>query len=194
MPRRNRNRRGRSRRSRAGGTRFSDWIGGVENIAGTTAIKRSDFAVPTDRNFRITGIQAQFCTVTSGSACFQMRVYGPYSTSSVWCSGPLVVGSVPIRRYFRIRPSNEFPSDIDSSRIIVAIDQICQTKSESDQLRFVIRVDFSLSNEMFTEACPKLLGKLAHGANAYEESDSSWGRPDNVPFDRYGPPHTVNDV
>lgn len=158
--------------------RVSDWVGGVENVASSSAYRFANFSLPPDRAFKIIGFELQAVPVEAHSSCFQVRVYGPVSnTQSIYSTGPIVVGANPLRRFFRVPRVTPWPAGVDPTTTLIVIDQICQVKSESDQLRFVMRVDFLLAREEFVEACPT---RLSLGS----ANEPHVGSPDTPIWDR----------
>lgn len=151
-------------------------------MAVTTAIYRKNTVVPRDRTFRIVSYTLEAVAFSGGSATIQARVYGPTSsTSAVISSGPLLIGSVP-KRFHRRLPATAsvwFPQDTLDGYVLIAIDQICQSKSESDQVRWLLKVEFEISPEQFTEACPANLalgsGMVCTGCDRHRPSTSGTG-------------------
>lgn len=164
----------RSRRARRRGGRrspkwlpFNDYAGGVIGPSDVASWKRASFAMPVDRSFFIRGMYIQaIAEVAStsqgalGGACLQLEIYnptGPTATMQLWNTGPIIIGTVPYRKYFKVK-SLVFPPDMAMSAQLFTITNVCQRKVDTSSIRYVIRLDVEISPEEFGNQCPNLSG------------------------------------
>lgn len=156
--------------------KLTDWFGGVENPAVETWYTTKDAPLPPLRAFRVRAIKWQLIAFEGKSCCAQLKVMGPIDTTAeIWSSGPLIIGSVPKIGSKSFSSALWFTSDKQrDSTNLISVEQICQTKVEADQLRFVIEVCFELRPETFSGGCPtSKLSKLTITSPS-SSSDSNW--------------------
>lgn len=181
MPRNKR----KQRRRRGGSLKwlpFNDYAGGIIGPGDVARWPRSSFTIPIDRSFRIIGFYvqaiAEVASATQGAiggACFQVEVYNPVGTSSsmqLWNTGPIVIGTLPYRRRFRIS-SQVYPPDIVSTADLLKVSNVCQRKTDTASVRYVLRIDVVISPEEFGEKCPNLFGPPSLHRSRSQSSSSS---------------------
>lgn len=162
MPRRTR-RRNTRRRSRAV-TRFlpfQDTVVGYVTQSSTSVVPRASLEIPTDRSFRVTSCHFSFIgefQEAANSGIIQLRLYSPLNrTSSIWTSGPLLVGNMPSNRTFHFRDPMSWPVTVESNYPILAVDGLCQGSTDKFRVRFTMRIYSRISVEQVGEACPKFI-------------------------------------
>lgn len=191
MPRR----RKRSNKGRGGSPQwlpFNDYAGGVLGPGDQALWIRRNFSIPSDRTFFIRGVHIQAIAEaasgsqqTVGGACMQVELYNPPASPDVsnqfWNSGPLIIGSVPFKRYFRMK-SLPFPDSTSPQATLLAFSNICQRKTDTGSIRYVARLDVALSPEEFNRKCPNLAGPFPSTSPPSSLTDDSecapsWSRP-----------------
>lgn len=163
MVKRNRRNNRRSRARRPGFLPFSDIITGWVTESATTSVLRKSLEIPTDRSFKITHVSlelvSEFSNGKGNTGIVQLRVYNPISTSSsVWTSGPILVGLSPVRKTWRIPSPMMWPVSTYTSAPVLALDGLCQGTSDKFTLRYVMKVRSAISIEQSGESCPKVIG------------------------------------
>lgn len=81
---------------------FLDWFGSEIRSGQTGTFSRSEFATPSDRDYRVTTFSGQFCA-DGHPALVQVELFSMAVSlvEPAWSSGPILVGVVPISRRFR---------------------------------------------------------------------------------------------
>lgn len=157
-------RRGKSSKSFTGlhWLRVNDFAGGVIGPGDRANWLRSSLSVQTDRDFWLQGFELQAVSESSAGsvgACIQVSVNNPSSTSSnnFWNTGPIIVGNVPFRKYFKITGTVPFSKDVATASVLLFVDNICQRAADVGSLRYVLRLDLKVSPEAFERSCPTYL-------------------------------------
>lgn len=137
---------------------FFEWFTSYLTPGASAWVKRSHLEVATDRAFKLVRIHYDVCA-HMGPSLLVIRGYGPLSrTSSISNTEPFLVGLSPRRGTLAVN-SPWFQVDTNGEAPIVAVDNICVSKEAKQQhgVYLSIRMEFLLSPETVSAACPKLM-------------------------------------
>lgn len=154
MPRRQRQRRRRGVRARAQPLLWLSFVGRF-SPASSVNLSVDSMKIPIGRSFKLIAINASFSS--ESAACVQIRVNQQPSTEPsdgfTWTSGPMQVGNNPraIRRRFR---GQWWPNDTPKTSKVLVIDHICEYKTDTVPVNYIVKVGFQLSSQMYNLACP----------------------------------------
>lgn len=133
-------------------TTFRDTLVHSLGVGSTTTYSLPG-GLPTNRDILPRYLDIEFSA--NGVACFQVRLYGPVSsTQEIWSSGPFLVGPIPKTRRFPWPQIPPFPSG--QTGVLYALDNICYDKDPQEQHKVVVvgHTLYSLGPETENEACP----------------------------------------
>jgi hypothetical protein len=165
MPNTRRSRRSRRRAARKDFFRTTYVAGGVENVGLTTDLGMKTFKGDVTRTWRPVSISFELVAAAGLSCGCELKIRSHISGAVERTSGPILVGSTP--RKLHMKWDFGVHRTGGDNVVLVSISQLCQTKSETDQLRWMATLLVEHGTPIMTEACPALFmqgsADLDHG-------------------------------